>query len=263
MPLSVALQGQPVQSPATVQMMSSSRQSPDAPSPAAPLPPIRALVFDLDGTLVDSAPDIHAATAAFLAERGQRPLDLATITGFIGNGVPVLVERVLRAVGEAADPQSVQAALPRFNAIYGADPSSLSRLYPGVAEALAELRRAGLLLGLCTNKPAATARQVLADFGIAACFAAVVGGDSLAERKPDPAPLRQVARLLAVELSAVAYVGDSEVDAATAAAAGVPFLLFTEGYRKTPVEALPHLQRFDRFAQLPALLSGLFAAAAP
>src|SRR3546814_4599948 len=108
LPLSVALQGQPVQSPATVQMMSSSRQFPDAPSPVAPLPPIRALVFDLDGTLVDSAPDIHAATAAFLAERGNEPLDLATLTGFIGNGVPVLVERVLRAVGEAADPQRVQ-----------------------------------------------------------------------------------------------------------------------------------------------------------
>ncbi|HEY9548767.1 MAG TPA: HAD family hydrolase, partial [Kiloniellaceae bacterium] len=160
-------------------MMSSSRQVPGAPSPAAPLPPIRALVFDLDGTLVDSAPDIHAATAAFLAERGHEPLDLATITSFIGNGVPALVERVLRAVGEAADPQSVQAVLPRFNAIYGADPSSLSRLYPGVAEALAELRRAGLRLGLCTNKPEAAARQMLADFGIAACFAAVVGGDSL------------------------------------------------------------------------------------
>src|SRR3546814_14932790 len=102
LPLSVALQGQPVQSPAPVHMMSSSRQFPDAPSPAAPLPPIRALVFDLDGTLVDSAPDIHAATAAFLAERGHEPLDLATITGFIGQGVPGLVGRVLRGGGEAA-----------------------------------------------------------------------------------------------------------------------------------------------------------------
>ena len=223
----------------------------------------KAVVFDLDGTLVDSVPDIHAATAAFLSERGHRPLDLATVTGFVGNGVPVLLERVLRAAGEAHDAAAVAAALPRFLAIYGAAPSALSVLYPGVAEALAALRVAGYALGICTNKPVAPARQVLADFGIDRFFTALVGGDSLAARKPDPAPLRHTAALLGVEMAAVTYVGDSEVDAATAAAAGVPFLLFTEGYRKTPVEALPHRARFDRFAGLPGLLASLTAAAAP
>lgn len=226
-------------------------------------PALRAVVFDLDGTLVDSVPDIHAAVAAFLAERGHQALDLATITGFVGNGVPVLLERVLGAVGEADGPAAVAAALPRFLEIYGAEPSALSRLYPGVAETLAELQAAGFLLGICTNKPLGPARQMIAELGIARHFAALVGGDSLPQRKPDPAPLRHVAAALGVDLSALAYVGDSEVDAATAAAAAVPFLLFTEGYRKTPVADLPHRASFDRFVLLSGLLAGLTAAVAP
>ncbi|WP_340119025.1 phosphoglycolate phosphatase [Pelagibius sp. 7325] len=217
----------------------------------------RAIVFDLDGTLVDSVPDIHAAVAAFLAERGHPPLDLATVTGFVGNGVPVLLERVLRAVGEAADPASVQAALPRFNAIYGAAPAALSRLYPGVATALATLCEAGFSLGVCTNKPEEPARRMLKDLGIAGFFAALTGGDSLPLRKPDPAPLRHTAALLGVELAAVTYVGDSEVDAATAAAAEVRFVLFTEGYRKTPVAEIAHHAALGDFADLPGIVAAL------
>jgi len=217
----------------------------------------RAVVFDLDGTLVDSVPDIHAAVAAFLAERGHPPLDLATVTGFGGNGVPVLLERVLGAVGEAAGPAEVQAALPRFIAIYGAAPAALSRLYPGVATALATLCEAGFSLGVCTNKPEAPARRMLKELGIAGFFAAVTGGDSLPQRKPDPAPLRHTAAQLGVDLTAVTYVGDSEVDAATAAAAEVLFVLFTEGYRKTPVAEIPHHAALGDFTALPGLVADL------
>jgi phosphoglycolate phosphatase len=230
---------------------------------ARPAQSLRAVVFDLDGTLVDSVPDIHAATAAFLAGRGHQPLDLATITGFVGNGVPVLLERILGAVGEDDGPAAVAAALPRFLEIYGAAPSALSRLYPGVGETLAGLQAAGFLLGICTNKPLGPARQMIAELGIAGHFAALVGGDSLPQRKPDPAPLRHAAAILGVDLGALAYVGDSEVDAATAQAAAVPFLLFTEGYRKTPVAALPHHASFDRFARLPGLLTELAPAGVP
>ncbi|MGD1879997.1 MAG: phosphoglycolate phosphatase [Kiloniellaceae bacterium] len=223
----------------------------------------RAIVFDLDGTLVDSVPDIHAAAAAFLIERGLQPLDLATITGFVGNGVPMLLERVLRAAGQDADPQSVAAALPRFNAIYGAAPAALSRLYPGVATALARLGEAGFALGICTNTPEAPARRMVKDLGIAGFFAALTGGDTLAQRKPAPAPLHHTVALLGVAPDAVVYVGDSEVDAATAAAAEVPFVLFTEGYRKTPVEAIAHHAPFSDFAILPEVLARLAATAVP
>ena len=218
-----------------------------------------AVVFDLDGTLVDSVADIHAAAAAFLDERGHPSLDLATITGFVGNGVPVLLERVLRAVGDPADAGAVQAALPRFLEIYGAAPSALSQLYPGVAESLAALQAAGSALAICTNKPAVPAREVIEDLGIAEFFSALVGGDSLPQRKPDPAPLHYAAGLLGVDRSDLIYVGDSEVDAATAEAAAVPFLLFTEGYRKGPIEALPHKASFSHFGNLPDLCARLFA----
>jgi phosphoglycolate phosphatase len=218
-----------------------------------------AAVFDLDGTLVDSVADIHAATAVYLTEIGHAPLDLATITGFVGSGVPILMERVLRAVGEPCDAESVAVRLPRFLEIYGAAPAALSRLFPGVATALATLCESGLILAVCTNKPEAPARQMLKELGIAGFFAAVTGGDTLAERKPDPAPLRHTAQQLGVDLSAVAYIGDSEVDAATAQAAGVPFLLFTEGYRKTPADTLPQRARFSDFAELPELLAALRA----
>ncbi|WP_193370657.1 phosphoglycolate phosphatase [Pelagibius marinus] len=228
-----------------------------SPSPAPPGTGPRAIVFDLDGTLVDSVPDLHAATATFLAERGHAPLDLATVIGFVGNGVPVLLERVLRAVGEAADAESLQAALPRFNEIYGAAPAALSKLYPGVAEALAALAADGHALGVCTNKPEGPARRIIEEMGIAGFIAALTGGDSLAVRKPDPAPLRHTAGLLQAELTSVVYVGDSEVDAATAAAAGVPFVLFTEGYRKSPVAEITHQAIFDDFAVLPDLVAAL------
>src|SRR3546814_6441310 len=101
----------------------------------------RAIIFDLDGTLVDSMPDIHAAVAAFLAERSNRPLDLATITGFVGNGVPVLLPRVLRAGGETHDDDAVAALSPRFLGIYGSAPSARWHTSPGVARS--EERRGG------------------------------------------------------------------------------------------------------------------------
>ncbi|GAB4394343.1 MAG: phosphoglycolate phosphatase [Kiloniellaceae bacterium] len=221
--------------------------------------PRRAIVFDLDGTLVDSVHDIHAAVVAFLTERGQAPLDLATVTSFVGNGVPVLLERVLRAVGEAAGPENVAAALPRFNEIYGAAPAALSKLFPGVAAALTELGAAGHALGICTNKPEGPARQMVAELGIGSHFSALTGGDTLAQRKPDPAPLHHTAALLRVDPGAVVYVGDSEVDAATAAAAGVPFVLFTEGYRKTPVAEIAHDVALSDFAELPRIVTALIS----
>jgi phosphoglycolate phosphatase len=226
-------------------------------SPVLKQPAPQAIVFDLDGTLVDSARDIHAAASAFLIERGHEPLDLATVTSFIGNGVPVLLERIMEAVGEASDPVSVEGALRRFNRIYNAAPSALSRLYPGVVEALTELQAAGCVLGICTNKPVAPARRMLADLGIADFFTALTGGDSLPQRKPDPAPLRRTAVALKTETAGLIYVGDSEVDAATAQAAGVTFVLFTEGYRKSPVEALVHQARFSDFGELPGLIAAL------
>lgn len=211
-----------------------------------------AIIFDLDGTLIDSAPDIHAALARTLADEGQPPLTFQAVRSFIGNGVPVLIDRMMAARGEPADPTRRADLIARFLTQYQAESSDLTTVYPGVRDALQHLDDAGHPMGICTNKPAGPARDILAAFDLQRFFGVVIGGDSLPERKPHPAPLLATLRRLGA--SSALYVGDSEVDAETAEAAGIPLLLFTEGYRKSPVAALPHRASFSDFAALPGLI---------
>lgn len=209
------------------------------------------IVFDLDGTLVDSAPDIRAALNHVLSHEGVAPLDLQTVTGFIGNGVPVLIARAIAHVG--ANPACQKAWEARFMAGY--DRHDLTRPFDAVDDALRALAAAGHSLGICTNKPEGPARGVLAAFGWSDLFATVIGGDTLAVRKPDPSPL--LAAVSALGGGPALFVGDSEVDAATALEARVPFCLFTRGYRKTPSDEIVAEARFDDFAGLTALVASL------
>ena len=216
-----------------------------------------AIVFDLDGTLVDSAPDIHAAVNRMLADTGHAPLDLATVTDFIGNGIPQLVRLVMQARG--IEDHHHDEMLARMLDHYTARPAELTRPYPGVVKALTALCDAHYRLGVCTNKFTAPSQQILGALGIAGFFDVVVGGDSLAVKKPDPAPLDMAFGALGGP--PLLYVGDSEVDAKTAQAAGLRFALFTEGYRKSPMADLPHDYAFSHHDALPALVSGLRGAA--
>ena len=180
------------------------------------------IVFDLDGTLVDSAPDLQAVANTLLSQRGLTPITLDQTRSFIGQGVVVFVAR-LRAARNL--PDSEQAPLlADFMARYE-QAVTLTLIYPHVAETLANLQAAGHRLGLCTNKPLQPALALLRHLKLEHHFTKVVAGDSLPTHKPDPAPL-----LAAFDMGGTGpdlYVGDSEVDAETAQRAGVPLLLFT------------------------------------
>jgi len=208
------------------------------------------IAFDLDGTLVDSAPDILIAANRFLDEQGCEPLPAATLKSFIGNGIKKLAERVARA--RDLDPQDDARHAARVLELYEAAPTATSKLYPNVMETLTHLSDLGHRLAVCTNKPEATTHVMLQAFGIAHFFDTVIGGDTLPVNKPDPAPL--LAALADADHHLRLMVGDSEVDAQTAVNAGVPFFLFTEGYHRGDLAAIPCKAQFSDFAELPMML---------
>ena len=212
------------------------------------------IIFDLDGTLIDSAPDICAAGNAVLRAQGVPEMDLPEARGFIGGGAPILIARMIAARG--LDPALQPEMLAHFLNLYE-DAVHLTTLYPGVEQCLTALAGAGHTLGICTNKPGAPTQSVLRHFNLLDRFGAVFGGDTLLVRKPDPAPL--IACHDALGGGAMLYVGDSEVDAETAQRANAAFALYTPGYRKTPVAELYHTAAFDHFDALPDIAAGHFA----
>ena len=209
------------------------------------------IVFDLDGTLIHSAPAIQAIGDRLLAERGLQSLTTTEARSFIGNGAAKFVERAFAARG-VEDQAEVAAAVERFERYYvEADPLENAPM-PEADTALRALIEAGFRLGRCTNKPGAPTRLVIEALGWTGLLPVVVAGDSLPVKKPDPAPLLEAQRLLGG--GAMIYVGDSEVDAEAAERASAPFLLYSEGYRKSPAEQLPHRAAFSDFADLPELV---------
>lgn len=226
-------------------------------------PAYDAVVFDLDGTLVDSAPALQAIAARFLSELGAAPLDIDETRRFIGEGARRFCARALAARGIDAQGEEFEALFARFHAIYAAAPGADNPLFPGFGEALARLGAAGLALGLCTNKPEAPTRNVIDALGLTGTFGAVVSGETLAFRKPDPAPLHHAIATLGAAPSRTLYVGDSEVDAETARAAGVDFALYRHGYRKSSVEALAPDHVLDHADDLVAVVLGAAAPGGP
>ena len=216
-----------------------------------------AIVFDLDGTLIDSAPDIRAIANKVLADEGAGSITLEETRDFIGNGAATFVARMMAARGVDTAPDIQERMLTEFKRLYNTAVEN-SVLYPGVADLLEQLKSDGHVLGLCTNKPLKPAHYVLEHFGLLKQFDAVLGGDSLPETKPHPAPLLKTFEMLSADSENSLYVGDSEVDAETAERADVPFALFLGGYRKTPAEDLPHEMAFEHFNAIPVFVDNRF-----
>ncbi len=211
-----------------------------------------AVVFDLDGTLVESDGAIRDVANALMAELGIEPLTLEEVRSFVGAGSPIFLERAFAARSFGYDSAAFDGYYDRLMALYAQAPGEANVPMPGADAALRALAAAGHPIGLCTNKSEAPTRLVLEAHGWTPLFKSVIAGDTIPQRKPDPTPLVEAARRL--ETTPVVYVGDSDVDATTAAAAGVPFLLYTEGYRKADVADLPHAASFSDYGALPDLI---------
>jgi phosphoglycolate phosphatase len=213
------------------------------------------LIFDLDGTLVDSVPDLRAAVNQMLRERGRRALTLLQVKQMVGDGVPALVARALAATG--ADPAEAVTALPRFLEIYEANAAQLSRSYPGVPETLAGLRRRGFRTAICTNKPQRATIAVLQGVGLLPLFDGIAGGDRFAVRKPHPGHLLKLMSELGASPVCSAMIGDNENDAAAARAAALPLVLMRYGYARVDPVSLAADALLDRFCELPSALDRL------
>ncbi len=220
-----------------------------------------AVIWDLDGTLIDSAPDICRALNAVLVESGLPSLDEAAVRTMIGDGVVKLVERGFTALDRPLSEADRRSKIELFMLHYATDPAGRTKLYPGASAALTTLAQAGVRQAICTNKPEAISRAVLSDLGVAEHFAAIVGGDTTACRKPDPLPLVTCLDALGIAHSDAVMIGDSAVDAATARALNMPVGLVTYGYVRGDANSIGADFLIDDLTALPDILRSMTAKA--
>ena len=193
----------------------------------------RAVILDLDGTLLDTAADLAAATNLMMIELGREPLPQATVASYIGKGVEILVHRALGGSLDArVDHDLHTRGHDAFMRHYQVENGRHSRPYDGVVEGVAAMRAKGLRLACVTNKPKSFADPLLAHFGLAQCFELIVGGDTLPLRKPDPMPMLHVAQRFEVDPLKIVAIGDSLNDALAARAAGMPVFAVPYGYNE-------------------------------
>ena len=211
--------------------------------------PVKALIFDLDGTLVNTAPDLLAATNHVLGLRGLGPVSAAQMNNFVGHGAKALLTRGFAAQGQAIGGTELDALYRAFIAFYDANIASAgSAPYPGVLALIDRAKAHGLKLAVCTNKLESLSVRLLDELDLSRHFGAVVGPDTVGIAKPDPAPFREAARRVGVPAAEALMLGDSETDVLTARAAGVPIIAVPFGFTPQPVETYgpDHLvQHFD------------------
>lgn len=213
------------------------------------------VIFDLDGTLVDSAPDIARALTAAFAPLGTPPFATHEVIRLIGGGAAAAIHRGLEAVGISLSPADEHAVLDRFYDAYAAVSAEGNGLFPGADAMLAELGDRGIALGICTNKAQRIAGIALDALGIAGRFSGVIGAQDGVPRKPDPAMLHLVLDQLGSRVGETLFVGDSPADAGIAKAAGCPLVLVDFGYTAIPVGQLGADAVISHLSELPAVIA--------
>lgn len=217
----------------------------------------RAVLFDLDGTLIDSAPDLHASINILLMRRGLGPLSLPDVVSMIGNGVKKLVERAFIAVGHPLDTDELDLEYEAMIGIYADHLTILTVLTPGAREIVEDLHAQGVLMGVVTNKPQMPTEAILDHFGLSPYLDAVIGGDSGVEKKPAPDMIFAALERLGVRPEDAVMVGDSLADVGSARAAGIPVIALRGGYTTVPVDEIGADIVIGRLADLPATLAGM------
>jgi phosphoglycolate phosphatase len=227
-----------------------SQRSPQQKSSACPA----AIVWDLDGTIIDSAPDLGGALNTLLHSHGKPPVDEVRVRSMIGNGVAKLIERGFAESGSRVGELELRSLQAEFMSIYCARATQLSRLYPGAESAIQAFHEFGVAQAVCTNKPELVSRVILEDMNLAQYFEIVVGGDTFEHRKPHPLPLRSCLDVLGRDVDSTLMIGDSAVDVETAQAVGMMIGVVTHGYARQPVETLGADFLISNLATLPGEL---------
>ena len=222
------------------------------------LPPI--VVFDLDGTLAETAPDIMRVLNVILVREGLPALPLERARELVGAGARALISRGFTVSGRPLDEETLERLFEDFLLIYAEDVASDSHLFDGVLEALETLAAEGYLLAVCTNKPILHTRLILDHFKIAQRFAAVAGRDSFPFHKPDPRHLTLTIEAAGGDPARAVMIGDSRTDIATAKAAGIPTICVPFGYTDVPIETLEPNLVIQHFDALPAAVRQVLGA---
>ncbi len=222
---------------------------------AAPLK-VNGILFDLDGTMVDSVPDIHPATNRMLCDLGLPAVELSVVRTWIGNGAANLVHRALTNDHDGiADKALHRKALALYMEYYRQDVYRFSQPYDGVMDALENLSQRGFILGCVTNKPASHTLPLLQNISMAKYFRVVVSGDTCVNRKPDPQPLFYGCEQMGIDASQCLMVGDSKSDIMAGQAANMPVFCVTYGYNQgVDLAALAPDALIEDFANIPAMV---------
>ncbi len=209
-----------------------------------------AILFDLDGTLMDTAPDLAASMNFVLRQNGRHEIPTGDVRNMVGRGARVLIERGMVATGKPATEPELDQLFDQFLEYYLDHIADHSEVFPNVEKTLKELREAGANLAVCTNKPEGASIKLLKEFNLDDYFSAIVGGDSLTVRKPDPGHILGTIEKMGGAVSAAVMVGDSANDIDAAIAAGIPVIGVPFGYTPIPIHDLGANVVVDHFDDL-------------